>query len=94
MESDGDTSLLPASSFERRRSAVPKNYIRNVEAVGSNPITSTRKEQVRPCKPKGRTWTRGRSSIGAALLLFGLGFGSKLGRSCIFWREAKRHEPS
>jgi hypothetical protein len=41
MESEGDTSLLPACSFERRRSAVPTTYIRNVEAVGSNPFTST-----------------------------------------------------
>jgi hypothetical protein len=46
MESEGNTSLLPACSFERGRSAVPKKYIRNVEAVGSNPITSTNKVQV------------------------------------------------
>ena len=40
MESEGDTSLLPASPFETRRSAVPKKYIRNVEAEGSSPFTS------------------------------------------------------
>jgi hypothetical protein len=42
MEPEGDTSFLPASSLERPRSAVPKKYIRNVEAEGSNPFTSTR----------------------------------------------------
>jgi hypothetical protein len=40
-EFEGDMSPLPAPSFVRPWSAVPKNYIRNVEAVGSNPITST-----------------------------------------------------
>ena len=41
MEPEGDTSLLPATSLERPRSAVPKKCIRNVEAEGSNPFTST-----------------------------------------------------
>jgi hypothetical protein len=40
-EFDGDISLLPAPAFESPWSAAPKNYVRNVEAVGSNPITST-----------------------------------------------------
>jgi len=41
MESEGTTAFLPAYSLERRRSAVPKKYVRNVEAEGSNPFTST-----------------------------------------------------
>jgi hypothetical protein len=38
---EGRTMLRAGRSSERTCSEGPKNYIRNVEAVGSNPITST-----------------------------------------------------
>ena len=41
MEREGAIALLPATLLETPRSEGPKNYIRNIEAVGSNPITST-----------------------------------------------------
>ena len=43
MEREGARALLPAPLSETPRSETPKNYIRNVEAVGSNPITSTKR---------------------------------------------------
>jgi hypothetical protein len=42
MEREGAIALLPAPLSETPRSEDPKKYIRNVEAVGSNPITSTK----------------------------------------------------
>jgi hypothetical protein len=41
MGTEGDASPLPASSSESPWSGQRDLYIRNVEAVGSNPITST-----------------------------------------------------
>ena len=41
MVSEGVMALLPATISESPCSDGSKNYIRNVEAVGSNPITST-----------------------------------------------------
>jgi hypothetical protein len=56
-EPERDLSLLPASSFERPWSERRDPYVRNVEAVGSNPITSTeipvhRVESGSPASPK------------------------------------------
>jgi hypothetical protein len=41
MEREGAIALLPATLSETPWSEGSKKYIRNVEAVGSNPITST-----------------------------------------------------
>ena len=41
MEREGATALLPAPLSETPRSECPKKYIRNAEAEGSNPFTST-----------------------------------------------------
>jgi hypothetical protein len=41
MERKGAIALLPAPLSETPRSEGPKKYIRNVEAEGSNPFTST-----------------------------------------------------
>ena len=41
MEGEGAPALLPATLSETPRSEGPKKYIRNVEAEGSNPFTST-----------------------------------------------------
>jgi hypothetical protein len=46
MGTEGNKSLLPATSSENTRSEVPKTYIRNVEAEGSNPFTSTGMESL------------------------------------------------
>ena len=42
MEREGAIALPPAPLSETPRSEGPKKYIRNVEAVGSSPITSTK----------------------------------------------------
>jgi hypothetical protein len=42
MEREGATALLPAPLSETPRSEGPKKYIRNAEAEGSNPFTSTK----------------------------------------------------
>ena len=42
-EAEGPATLRPGSVLEVARSRGSKNYIRNVEAVGSNPITSTKR---------------------------------------------------
>ena len=39
---EGITAVRAGSSSESTRSEGSKNYVRNVEAVGSNPITSTK----------------------------------------------------
>jgi len=39
---EGRTAVRPGMSSDSTWSERPKNYIRNVEAVGSNPITSTK----------------------------------------------------
>jgi hypothetical protein len=39
---EGRSAVGPGRSSNRAWSEGPKNYIRNVEAVGSNPITSTK----------------------------------------------------
>jgi hypothetical protein len=38
---EGMTDLLPGALRKSPSSEGPQNYFRNVEAVGSNPITST-----------------------------------------------------
>jgi hypothetical protein len=42
MAHEGEVALLPATLSETPWSEGSKTYIRNVEAVGSNPITSTK----------------------------------------------------
>jgi hypothetical protein len=46
-ESEGIESPRPGKAWKTSWSNGRKLYIRNVEAVGSNPITSTEKVQVR-----------------------------------------------
>jgi hypothetical protein len=40
-DAEGTEAVRPGRSSDRTWSQGVKNYIRNVEAVGSNPITST-----------------------------------------------------
>jgi hypothetical protein len=54
---EGGTVLLSATSSEKPWSEEPKAYIRNVEAEGSNPFTST-KGQVTGLKWDSRRSTK------------------------------------
>jgi hypothetical protein len=54
---EGIGAVRPGRTLDRSWSEGSKNYIRNVEAVGSNPITSTKKVQfnglrVEPGRPQ------------------------------------------
>jgi hypothetical protein len=55
MEREGAIALPPAPLSETPRSEGPKKYIRNVEAVGSNPITSTRLSLLQRSRCSGPT---------------------------------------
>jgi hypothetical protein len=62
-EAEGTAALRPGESSNSTGSERPKNYIRNVEAVGSNPITSTKmnerkKVQFNGRKVEARRWRR------------------------------------
>jgi len=66
-EGEGTRMALPGSCSERTWSGSMKNYVRNVEAEGSSPFTSTRSPVQRPSggpphTRRSRTWALSGSS--------------------------------